>query len=159
MWFLFQMEATVQPVGQSSKNLSSPTSTYSYVGHHTGSVATTETRDATQPESLYAQVERPARSWKKHLQEVYSTYCICSNYQFVVKSCPSWRHGMHPTHPHTLCITVDNSHEMTAYVTLCDFSYTNISAVKQWGNFTRPEVPLCVIIMWAGNPNVMKSHF
>lgn len=59
------MEAPVQPVGQSSKNDSSglsPTSTYSYVGQHTGSVASTETRDATQPESLYAQVERPARS-------------------------------------------------------------------------------------------------
>lgn len=127
MWFLFQMKATVRPVDQSSKNDSSglsPTSHYCMVGPHADSVASTETRDATQPESLYAQVERPARSWKKNLQEVYSTYGICSNYQFVVKSCPSWRHGMHPTHPHTLCVTVDNSHEIASYVTLCDFSHT-----------------------------------
>ncbi|XP_075954788.1 SLAM family member 5-like isoform X2 [Anarhichas minor] len=40
----------------------SPTSTYSLVGPHAGSLITTQTGGTTLPESVYAQVEKPARS-------------------------------------------------------------------------------------------------
>ncbi|XP_035860908.1 uncharacterized protein LOC118495806 [Sander lucioperca] len=43
----------------------SPTSTYSLVGLHTGSVDSSTTRGTTLPESLYAQVDKPARSLNK----------------------------------------------------------------------------------------------
>ncbi|XP_076601557.1 uncharacterized protein LOC143329522 [Chaetodon auriga] len=40
----------------------SPMSTYCLVGHHTGSTGSTKSGGNTQPESLYAKVEKPARS-------------------------------------------------------------------------------------------------
>ncbi|XP_028449317.1 uncharacterized protein LOC114565457 [Perca flavescens] len=43
----------------------SPTSTYCLVGPHTGSVDSNTTRGTTLPESLYAQVDKPARSLNK----------------------------------------------------------------------------------------------
>ncbi|XP_031154002.2 uncharacterized protein LOC116048862 isoform X1 [Sander lucioperca] len=43
----------------------SPTSTYCLVGPHTGSVDSSTTRGTTLPESLYAQVDKPARSLNK----------------------------------------------------------------------------------------------
>ncbi|XP_068587396.1 SLAM family member 7-like [Cebidichthys violaceus] len=55
----------VQPPDQSPTDDASdlsPTSTYSLVGAHTGCPRPTETGDTALPESLYAQVEKPARS-------------------------------------------------------------------------------------------------
>ncbi|XP_044076709.1 CD48 antigen-like isoform X2 [Siniperca chuatsi] len=56
---------TDRPLDQSPTNdpsYVSPNSTYCLVGHPTGSMGSTETRGKTLPESLYAQVEKPARS-------------------------------------------------------------------------------------------------
>ncbi|XP_049454693.1 CD48 antigen-like isoform X1 [Epinephelus fuscoguttatus] len=63
-----QIAATAQtPVQRPTRDVSelSPTSTYCLVGPHTGTVESTETRDKPLPESLYAQVEKPAKPLKK----------------------------------------------------------------------------------------------
>nr|XP_033506806.1 SLAM family member 9-like [Epinephelus lanceolatus] len=63
-----QTAATAQtPVQRPTRDVSelSPTSTYCLVGPHTGTVESTETRDKPLPESLYAQVEKPAKPLKK----------------------------------------------------------------------------------------------
>ncbi|XP_041805260.1 SLAM family member 9-like [Chelmon rostratus] len=59
-----QRRATSQPVESQTNDPSglSPTSTYCLVGPHSGSVGSTKSSGYAQPESLYAQVEKPARS-------------------------------------------------------------------------------------------------
>ncbi|XP_054483383.1 uncharacterized protein LOC129116557, partial [Anoplopoma fimbria] len=60
-----QVAPTAQPRDQNPTDDASglsPTSTYSLVGPHTGPLEPTETRDTTQPESVYAQVTKPSRS-------------------------------------------------------------------------------------------------
>ncbi|XP_040910557.1 SLAM family member 9-like [Toxotes jaculatrix] len=56
---------TAQPLTESSTNDASglsPTSTYCLVGFPIGSVGSTETRGTSLPESVYAQLEKPARA-------------------------------------------------------------------------------------------------
>ncbi|XP_028450073.1 uncharacterized protein LOC114565926 isoform X2 [Perca flavescens] len=57
----------VRPLPQSGREVIglSPTSTYCLVGPHTGSVDSSTTRGMTLPESLYAQVNKPAGSLNK----------------------------------------------------------------------------------------------
>ncbi|XP_037643690.1 uncharacterized protein LOC119498716 isoform X5 [Sebastes umbrosus] len=60
-----QVGTTAQPLDQSPTDDASglsPTSTYCLVGPHTGPQETNKTRDTTVPESLYATVDKSARS-------------------------------------------------------------------------------------------------
>ncbi|XP_037643688.1 SLAM family member 7-like isoform X3 [Sebastes umbrosus] len=62
-----QLGTTAQPLDQSptyDASGLSPTSTYCLVGPHSGPPETNKTRDTTVPESLYATVDKPARSLK-----------------------------------------------------------------------------------------------
>uniref|UniRef100_UPI0037E91D80 uncharacterized protein n=1 Tax=Semicossyphus pulcher TaxID=241346 RepID=UPI0037E91D80 len=58
------VENTNQPLNQIPTTSApvSPTSTYCLVGPHAGTVGSPEARSNTQPESLYATVEKPAKS-------------------------------------------------------------------------------------------------